>query len=539
MMLGASKPVRLITDEPTEMSAPPVSVWFGFGAMCLGMFMAVLDIQIVATALPDIQAALGIKPSQMSWIQTAYLIAEVIAIPLTGWLIRLLGLRDLALMAITGFTLASLVCALSTGFASLIAGRILQGLFGGCLIPLVFSAVFLFFPSRLHGFVTTIAGVLAVLAPTIGPLIGGWITDTYSWHWLFLINLAPGIIAILVIVTALTGGRRVPGTWRELDWLALGAMAIALAALEIALKTAPEDGWLSLHALAPFVLAMSAGILFIRRMWRAVHRFVDLRLLADRDLALGCGLSFLLGCGLYGSVYLMPVFLAFVRLHSSFEIGETMLVTGCMQLLCAPVAAALDRRCDARLLSIAGFIVFAAGLGLSYWATWETDFDGMFWPQIVRGSAIMFCLLSPTRIALDHLPPARVPDASALFNLMRNLGGAIGLALIDTVIWGRAPVHVKHLVDRLLAGDAAAARFVGLPTERFVGKPMPLPDQATQDLIRPLLERAGLVAAIDEAWALLAVLAFAAACLVVLISRRHRPAVPAAVPVNEPGGESR
>ena len=174
------------------------ATWLGFILMCLGMFMAILDIQVVATSLPTIQRALAMAPDLMSWIQTAYLIAEIIAIPLTGWLTRVLTLRWLFVGAISLFTLASIGCAFSGDFVVLISFRVLQGFAGGTLIPAVFSAVFLLFPIRLHPIATTLAGIMAVLAPTVGPVVGGWITDTWSWHWLFLINVVPGIIAAAV-----------------------------------------------------------------------------------------------------------------------------------------------------------------------------------------------------------------------------------------------------------------------------------------------------------------------------------------------------
>ena len=172
-----------------------LSTSIGFAMMCVGMFMAILDVQVVATSLPTIQSALAIPPDRMSWVQTAYLIAEVIAIPLTGFLTRALTMRWLFVLAISIFTLASLGCAASESFAALIAWRILQGFSGGTLIPAVFSAVFLLFPISRQGLATTFAGVLAVLAPTVGPVVGGWITQTYSWHWLFLINVIPGIVS--------------------------------------------------------------------------------------------------------------------------------------------------------------------------------------------------------------------------------------------------------------------------------------------------------------------------------------------------------
>jgi DHA2 family multidrug resistance protein len=219
----------------------------------------------------------------------------------------------------------------------------------------------------------------------------------------------------------------------------------------------------------------------------------------------------------------MPVFLGLVRLHSAVEIGEVMLVTGIAQLLTAPVAVQLERRCDARALSTFGFALFGIGLGLSYFQTFETDFSQMFWPQVVRGIAIMFCLLPPTRLALGHLAAERVPNARGLFNLMRNLGGAIGIALIDTVMWVRAPEHVERIVAQLQAGDRATAIFVGLPTDRFVGKPLGPIDADTQEIVRPLVERAGLVSAINEAWAMMALATLLALlALLFTILRRRR-----------------
>jgi len=213
-----------------------LGTWAAFAILCVGMFMAILDIQVVATSLPAIQEALVIDPSRMSWVQTAYLIAEVIAIPLTGLLTRALTLRWLFLTAMIVFTLASLGCAYSTSFSHLIAWRTVQGFAGGTLIPTVFSAVFLMFPDRSQALATTIAGVIAVLAPTIGPLVGGYITSTYSWSWLFLINVPIGLAVILLAPRLLPRGTPLLGLLAKLDCAALLGIALSLAALEIALK---------------------------------------------------------------------------------------------------------------------------------------------------------------------------------------------------------------------------------------------------------------------------------------------------------------
>ena len=493
--------------------------WIGFCAMTLGMFMAVLDIQIVVTSLPDISAALAIAPDKMSWVQTAYLIAEVIAIPLTGLLTRVLSLRRLFVGALSLFTLASMGCAASSGFETLIVGRVVQGFAGGVLIPSVFSAVFLLFPIRHQGIATTLGGVMAVLAPTVGPLVGGWITQTYSWHWLFLVNVLPGIAAAGVAASFLPREAGEYSHARTIDMPALLVMAMALAALEIGLKDAPKHGWESARVLGLLAVSLCTGFLFVRRSLRRDQPIVDLTALADRNFAIGCWLSFTLGIGLYGSVYLMPVFLSFVRGHDSLEIGRIMLVTGVAQLITAPIAVELERRFDGRLLMAGGFALFAAGLGLSVFQTWETDFDEMLLPQILRGSAIMFCLLPPTRLALGHLTLERVADASGLFNLMRNLGGAIGLALIDTVIFGRAAIHAEQIGQRLKQGDVSVAPLVGLEPETVASAASRVIDQSTIDFVRPLVERAGLVAAINDAWAMLSVVTALALLTLPLVRR--------------------
>jgi DHA2 family multidrug resistance protein len=502
---------------PTRTAATRTSL--GFAMMCLGMFMAILDVQVVATSIPTIERALHVPADRISWVQTAYLIAEVIAIPLTGVLTRVLSMRWLFVGALAVFTASSAGCAASAGFGDLIAWRVVQGLSGGTLIPAVFSAVFLLFPERRQAAATTAAGVLAVLAPTVGPVVGGWITETYSWHWLFLINVAPGIVAATPAAWLLPREAPDPGEARRLDVVSLLLMAAALAALEVALKQAPHDGWLSVPILALAGVVVAAGGLFVARTLAAAHPLVRLTEFANRGFAVGCVLSFVLGMGLFGSVYLMPVFLGAVRGFGALSIGEVMLVTGCAQLASAPVVVALERRVGVLGLTAFGFALFATGLAMSCRETLATGFAEMFWPQLVRGVAIMFCLLPPTRMALGHLPDERVADASGLFNLMRNLGGAIGLALIDTVLYGRSPRHAAHIVAGLQAGDTATARAVGIPLDLFAMRGSGPIDPATRAMLQPMIEKLAFARAANEAWAMLAVLTAAALASLLLAPR--------------------
>ena len=515
-----------LTRDPGDSYVSP-RTWLGFLAMCLGMFMAVLDIQIVASSLPEIQAAIRIPSHELSWVQTAYLIAEVIAIPLTGWLTRLMTLRGMFVIAAAGFTAASVGCAMSNGFASLVAFRVVQGFCGGAIIPAVFTSVFVLFPTSRQVRATAVAGVFAVLAPTLGPVVGGYITETYTWHWLFLINLGPGIVVTLLVGCLVRAGRPDWSLLRSFDFPSLALLAISLASLEIMLKEAPPRGWTNPLILVLLALTLGTAAVLIPRSLRRLQPLIVLHCFRERAFAVGCVYSFILGAGLYGSVYLLPIFLGFIREHTPLEIGMIMLVGGVAQLVVAPIAAPLERRIDRRLLTGLGYGVFAAGLIFNGFQTFETDYDGLFWPQVLRGIAVMFCLLPTTSLALEGQSHDTIADASGFFNLMRNLGGAIGIALIDTVLELRPAHHAARIVERLQAGDPVTAAFVGLPLDRFHNVPLGPIDEATKETVRPLVERAAAVASFNDAYFLLAGLFLLSLALLPFL--RSTPAPPESI----------
>lgn len=507
-------------SEPRDSETGAV-LWLGFAAMCVGMFMAVLDAQVVASSLTAIQAALHIPLGRLGWIQTAYLMAEVVAIPLTGILTRALSLRILFAAATLGFVIASWACALSSGFDGLIVARVVQGLFGGMLIPAVFTAVFVLIPERHQILATTMAGVAALLAPTLGPMLGGWLTETQSWHWIFLINILPGLIVAAVVLTCLKSEPADMAVLKRLDGLTLLLFTVFLASLQWLLNEGPRYHWQGAYIWGLILISAVTLVWGIHRALSVAHPFVHLNRFRNRGFALGCALSFVLGVGLYGSVYLLSLFLGLVRGHTPLVIGEILVVSGGAQLLTAPIAAWTETKADARLLTLFGFALFAAGLIANGFTTPSSDFNQLFWPQVMRGLAMMFCLLPPTRCALEHWQPHEVAEASGLFNLMRNLGGAIGIAMIDTILTERTEGHVAHLVARLQAGDPRAAALVGLPVKLFHNRAMGPVDPITRALIEPMVRRAALTQSCNEAWLLLGALFLAALVLVPAMTSRN------------------
>ena len=512
--------------EANKTQPPPATVWLwlGYGALCVGMFMAILDIQVVVTSLAVIEDALKIGADRMSWVQTTYLIAEIISIPLTGLLIRIFTIRWLFVGAIFTFTLASIGCAFSYDFISLIVFRVLQGFAGGVLIPLVFAAIFLLFGKGLKQTIaTTVGGLLAVLAPTLGPLTGGWITETYTWHWLFLINVVPGIVTLVIGVLCLPQNDTRLSLFKTLDWISVVYVAVGLAALLIGLKEAPDQGWLAPRVSGCFTIFAVFVYLATRRPTSAI----SFSLLRDRNLAFGCILSFILGIGLFGSVYLLPLFLAFVHGIGPLQIGVVILVTGVAQLVTAPIIVQIDRYVDARLLSAVGFAAFAVGLLMSGFQTIATGYDEMFWPQVVRGAFVALCILPPIRFALGFIPREHIADASGLFNLSRNLGGAIGIALIDTIVFSRGPEHADRIVDLIKHDPAKAAGVLGLTVDELPDSQDPMGLMGIMDIV----QQASITLAINEAWLIMGLIT--ASALVALLAigpiRVPAPPVPAGV----------
>ncbi|CEP36693.1 MULTISPECIES: DHA2 family efflux MFS transporter permease subunit [unclassified Halomonas] len=429
---------------------PPWPQRIGFIAAVFGMFMAILDIQIVASSLNEIQAGLSASEDQISWVQTAYLIAEIVMIPLSGMLMRILSTRVAFTLSCVGFTLASLGCALATSIEQLIVLRAIQGFMGGAMIPITQAVSFSIFPRRVMGSVQAVIGMVVTMAPSVGPTVGGYITDTLSWHWLFLANVIPGVLVCWLAWSYLDIDKPNHAVARNLDVIGLILIALFLGSLEFVLEEGPGDDWFASQRIILFSLTcLVAGVWFFTRTLRHDHPIVDLRAFANRNFAIGAGMGFIIGIALYGLVYIMPLFFGFVRGYSSLQIGQVMFVTGVTMFLCAPVVGQLTNRLDLRIMLFIGQLLVGVGTMMNSNLTVESGFWQFCVPQIVRGMGLIMCIIPASRIAMGTLPPSEVGNASGLFSVMRNLGGAIGLALLDTVRDIREDFHWNQLIPAI------------------------------------------------------------------------------------------
>ena len=462
---------------------PPLRVVVGFGLMAIGMFMAILDIQIVAASLSQVQAGLAASADEISWVQTSYLVAEVVMVPLSGFLMRALSLRRLFLISAAGFVLSSILCATATSINEMIAYRALQGFIGGAMIPTTYAASFALFPRRYQTQVTVAIALLITLAPTVGPTIGGILTDAFSWHWIFLINVLPGLLCIGGVYTLVQRAPTDFALLKRIDLPGLAMMALFLMGLDYVLEEGSRHNWLQDPTI--FWVAVIAAFSSVGFLWRtttAAEPIVDLTPFRNGNFAAACLLQMTLGIGLFGLTYLLPLYLGRIAGMSAAQIGETVFVTGITMMLSAPVFGQIARRTDPRLVCSAGFLFLAASTFVSQGVTADWRFGEFLWPQVLRGCGLMCCIVSTSVIAFATLPRARAGQAAPLFTLIRNIGGATGLAILNTLLLSRFDFHWQRIGETVTAradivgrmdamrgmaeargldGDAAALRIIG------------------------------------------------------------------------------
>ncbi|MDQ7250861.1 DHA2 family efflux MFS transporter permease subunit [Dongia sedimenti] len=530
MTMSATASAGAAPLPPAELSLRAKAL--AFGAMAIGFFIALLDIQIVSASLQDIGGGLSASPDELSWVQTSYLIAEIVVIPLSGWLSRVMSTRWLFCVSAVGFTATSLLCGWAWDIESMIAFRALQGFLGGSMIPTAFTSAFFYFTGQQRVVAAAIIGGLSSLAPTLGPTIGGWITEHYSWHWLFFINLAPGAFIAVAVPLLVKIDKPDLSLLKGADYAGMALMAIFLGTLEYTLEEGPRWDWFGDETIrATAAIAAVSGPLFLWRSLTFARPVVDLRALLIRNFGLGSLLSFVTGIGIFATIYLTPLFLARVRGFSAEEIGWAVFSTGCFQVAAIPVYTMLARRIDLRWLMVFGLLCFGFGLWSFTPITHDWGWRELLLPQAFRGFAQQFSVAPIVTLALGSLPPERLKLASGLFNLMRNLGGAIGIAGCGTILNDRTNLHFARIAETLNASNTAAMAALQTLTDRYTtafSGDVSLGQTAAYKQLWNLVYREALTQTFADAFLLIALALFAMALLAPLMHAVTPPKAPSA-----------
>jgi len=518
----AALPAPTANVAGTPAPLPTLRDWFGVLAMVFGLFMAIMDVQIVTSSLTQIQGGLSASIDEISWVQTAYLIADVVMVPLSGTLSRLLSTRVLFVTAALGFTGASALCASATSLGQMIVFRAMQGFSGGAMMPLVFPVIYTKFRMPQLATVMVLISLILNLSSTLGPTIGGYLTDTFSWHWLFLVNIVPGIAVAVTVWLLIDIDKPELSLLRHFDVTGLVLMALFLGCLQYALQEGPRWDWFSDNTIlmAVVVSSIASGFFF----WRVLtyHQpIVDLRVFTNRNFTLGSFYTFVVGTGMYSTTYLIPLFLAQVRGFSSLQIGETVVVTGLAQLAMSPISPLLARKMDLRLMLSIGIGLFAVAMYLTAGLTNQAGFVELFVPQVLRGMALMMCYIPANLIALSSVPQDKLKNAAGLYNLTRDLGGAIALATIGTVMNNRLHFHWNRLIEDINPARPAVQHFLDMQSNRLDALVPGDTGRAAVKLLANLVQREALVMTYNDAIMLIGGL-FVAALFMMPLVRRPR-----------------
>jgi DHA2 family multidrug resistance protein len=471
-VLAGEGPLRAAPSPVSSAASHPetsLKTWIAVIGSTLGAFMAVLNIQIVNASLADIQGAIGAGIDDGGWISTAYLIAEIVAIPLSGWAAQVFSVRLYLLTNAALFLVFSAACAFAHNLGQMIVLRAIQGFSGGVLIPMAFTIIITLLPRQRQPIGLALFALSATFAPAIGPTIGGYLTDNWGWEYIFYVNLVPGALMLSMLWFSLEKGEMRLSLLRQGDWPGIITMAIGLGALQTVLEEGNKDDWLG----SPFIQRMSAIAavalgLFLWRELTAKKPLLNLRLLLRRNFGFGMIANFLLGIALYGSVFILPQYLSRIQGYNAEQIGGVLAWTGLPQLILIPLVPRLMKRIDPRRMIVFGFGLFALSNFLNTTMTPFYAADQLLMPNIVRaiGQALMFAPLSA--VATAGIEKENAGSASALFNMMRNLGGAVGIALLQTFLAKREQYHSNVLTQSVSLFEEATRSRLDKLTRYFL-----------------------------------------------------------------------
>lgn len=443
----------------------PVNKWLVAIAVALGALLEVVDTSIVNVALNEMQNSLGATLQQVSWVVSSYAVANVIILPLTAWLGDRFGKKRYFVFSLVAFTLASIMCGLSTTLPMLIVARVLQGLGGGGLMAKAQSILFETFPREEQALAQGFFGAIVIAGPAIGPTLGGYIVTNMNWRWIFFVNIPVGIAGTMLCLAVLPKDKVKTGVKSAIDWLAIGLLALGLGSLQTVLEEGQSDDWFHSTFIVTFSVFAVAGLaLFVWRAWYSDDPVVDLRILRYRSMWSGSILSVIIGMGLYGALFSVPIFAQGILHYSSQQTGMLLLPGALASAFGMIVASILLKHFDARHLIVLGALVIVSSLFMLAQITPQTGADDLFWPLIIRsfGTVLMFLPLSMA--TLGPVPKKDIAAATGFFSLTRQLGGSIGVAILTTVLAQREAFHRTVIVEKLSYSDPKVLERVGTLT---------------------------------------------------------------------------
>ncbi|WP_347905207.1 MDR family MFS transporter [Pseudomonas purpurea] len=442
--------------------------WIAVMSVMLGAFMAVLDIQITNASLKDIQGALSATLEEGSWISTSYLVAEIIMIPLTAWLVQLLSARRLAVWVSLGFLAASLLCSMAWSLESMIVFRALQGFTGGALIPLAFTLTLIKLPEHHRAKGMAMFAMTATFAPSIGPTLGGWLTENWGWEYIFYINIPPGLIMIAGLMYGLEKKEAHWELLKSTDYAGILTLGVGLGCLQVFLEEGHRKDWLESNLIVTLgSIALISLITFVIVQVSRPNPLINLGILRNRNFGLSSISSLGMGVGLYGSIYLLPLYLAQIQNYNALQIGEVIMWMGVPQLFLIPLVPKLMKFVSPKWLCALGFALF--GMASFSSGVLNPDFAGPQFNQIqlVRALGQPLIMVTISLIATAYILPQDAGSASSLFNILRNLGGAIGIALLATLLDARTKTYFDYLRESIVPSNPQVAERMASMTDRF------------------------------------------------------------------------
>ncbi|HEY3376768.1 MAG TPA: DHA2 family efflux MFS transporter permease subunit [Armatimonadota bacterium] len=477
--------------------------WIILLAVMLGTLMTVVDGSIVNVAIPSMMGNLGATLSQISWVSTGYIIANVIMLPLTGWFSARFGRKYFLASSMILFTVASLLCGLASSLPALIIFRIMQGAGGAALLSTSQATMMEIFPPQQLGMVQAIYGIGVMVGPTVGPTLGGWLTDNYNWPWIFLINLPIGIVATILTIMFVHDSKHQRRSNVRIDFIGIALLAIGLGCLQMFLEKGNDEGWLTSNYICILIaFAISALLAFVIWELRTPNPAVNLRILKNRGFAAGTVYATVLGVGLYGGIFILPVFLQQLRSYTAMQTGLIMLPGAIATTIAMPIVGKLIGKFPARNMVAIGALAFVVSMFMLRNLTMDTGPEQMFWPLVLRGASMGFLFVPLTLATLLGLKGREIGEGTGLYNLARQLGGSAGIALLTTFLDHRTAFHRAALIERISMYNPLATQRLAMLQQFFHAKGATLATAGQQALatINGIIQGQATVLAFEDAF---------------------------------------